>query len=399
MSSSSTQAKGDSMSPDHGQAAALSLKIFASFDEIEPLWRKLEADAYMSIYQGFRWLQLWHELIGRRSSGELALVVGERNGEPVFIWPFGIWRSGPVRIARWLGGKYNNYNLGIWALDELATVNAQDVMKALREIAASARIDTFELINQPEAWDGQRNPFMCLSHTPSPSNSYLLALEPDFDALYERRRSSRSRRTLRRKRETMEQAGEVRFIHGTDRATILRIVEALVEQRDARAQTVGIPSIFASPGALEMTRDVLLDALTSTEGPLMHAHALEVGGVIRATYIGGIYGERYSCFLNSFRDDELTATSPGDQLLHDLIRSSCENGLRYLDLGIGEERYKTSWCDPDPLFDSFIAMSRIGRLHAQLRGLRQSLKRSIKNNPALWKAVKKARKLRSRVGF
>ncbi len=389
----------DGIHPDQERVPALTLRIFNSFEEIEPVWRRLQAHAYMSAYQGFRWLQLWHELIGRRSGGDLVLVVGERDGEPVFIWPFGVWRCGPARIARWLGGKYNNYNLGIWALEELSTANSKRVMKALREIAATAKIDSYELINQPEVWDGLRNPFMCLSHTPSPSNSYRLDLERDFEALYTRRRSSRSRRTLRRKRETMAQSGEIRFIHGTDKDSVLRIVEALVEQRDARAHAVGIPSIFSERGALELTRDVLLDGLTCTEGPLMQAHALEVDGIIRATYVGGIYGERYSCFLNSFRDDELTASSPGEQLLHDLIEFSCEGGLKQLDLGVGEERYKTSWCDPDPLFDSFIPITGTGKLYARLREMRQSVKRSIKNNPALWQAIKKARKLRSRAGL
>ena len=379
-----------------GHAAALDLRIIDTFEEIEPLWRTFEAEAVMSVYQGFRWLQLWHRHVGRATADRLALVVGERAGAPVFIWPLGIWRTGPLKVARWLGGKYNNYNLGLWCPSEITAITDDEMRRALGDIARQAGIDTFELVNQPASWHGHANPFAAICAQPSPSNSYVLDLEPDFDALYTRLRSARSRRTLRRKRETMAEAGEIRFLHARDEASVLRIVEALIEQRNDRAAQAGIPSVFAEAGAAEMTRDILLDGMTPGDGPVMEAHALEVGGIIRATYVGGVHRGRYSCFLNSFRDDELTATSPGDQLLHDVVEYCCQAGMSQLDLGIGEARYKDAWCAPDPLFDSFVAMSAAGRIHAGFYELRQSVKRAIKANPVLWGAVKKARQIRSR---
>ncbi|WP_170122111.1 GNAT family N-acetyltransferase [Breoghania corrubedonensis] len=385
---------------DAGHSAALDLRIHDSFDEIRPLWRAFERDAVMSVYQGLRWLELWHSHVGGATLDRLALVVGERDGRPVFIWPLGIWRAGPLKIARWLGGKFNNYNLGLWCPSEIAAITEEEMRRALGDIARKAGIDSFELANQPKTWEGFDNPFAMICEQQSPSNSFVMDLEPDFDALYARRRSSRSRRTQRRKRETMAEAGEIRLLHARDEATVLKIVDALVEQRNARAAEAGIPSIFAEKGAQAMTREILLDGLSSpTTGPIMEAHALEVGGIIRATYVGGVHRGRYSCFLNSFREDDLTATSPGDQLLLDVVEYCCQSGMTQLDLGIGEARYKSAWCEPDPLFDSFIAMSAAGRLHAGFYELRQSVKRAIKANPVLWNAVKKARQLRSRAHF
>lgn len=399
MSSAPLRAEPITMAEAPRRDEALSLEIHDTFDGVAERWRAFEVTAVMPPYQGFRWLELWHRHVGLRSMEKLALVEGRRGDATVFLWPFGIWSIGPVRIARWLGGKFNNYNFGLWDAAELAAITGEEMRATLEDIAKRMSIDTYEFVNQPETWDGFTNPFHMLGGTPSPSNSHVLDLEPDFDALYTRRRSSRSRRTLRRKRDQMAEAGEIRLIHATDEATVLRLVEALVDQRNARAATAGIPSVFAERGALDMTRDVLLDGLTETKGPIMEAHALEVDGIIRATYVGGTHHGRYSCFLNSFRDDELTATSPGEQLLHDLIESCCKRGMTRLDLGIGEQRYKTSWCDPDPLFDIFLPVSTAGHLHARLREFRQSVKRSIKGNPVLWKAVLKARQMRSRAGL
>ena len=351
----------------------------------------------MPVYQGLRWLELWHEHVGRATISRLAVVVGKRDGKTVFIWPFGIWRAGPLKIARWLGGKFNNYNLGLWCPAEIAAITEDEMRRALGDIARQAGIDSFELLNQPETWEGFENPFARISRQPSPSNSFVMDLEPDFGALHERRRSSRSRRTLRRKREAMAEAGEIRFIHARDEATVVRIVDALVEQRNDRAADAGIPSVFAQAGAMEMTRDALLDGLHARNGaPCLEAHALEVGGIIRATYVGGVHRGRYSCLLNSFREDELTPSSPGEQLLVDVVEYCCRAGMTQLDLGIGEARYKEAWCEPDPLFDSFAAMSVAGRVHAGFHELRQSVKRAIKANPVLWAAVRKARQLRSR---
>ncbi len=189
--------------------------------------------------------------------------------------------------------------------------------------------------------------------------------------------------------------GGPHIFRGTDEATIERIVDVLVEQRNARAVTSGILSVFVVPGVRDLYRDVLIDSLSATSGPLAEAHALEVDGIIRATYIGGTHHGRDSCHLNSFREDELKNATPGEQLLLDVLKCCCERGLTQLDLGIGEMSYKVSWCKPDPLFDSSLPMTALGRLHALLAETKQSVKRSIKANPLLWKTILKLRRLRS----
>lgn len=375
--------------------AGYSVRVVDDFAMAESAWRALEADSVMSVYQCYDWLRPWYEHVGRHEGARPAIVVVERNGSPAFLLPLGVWKNGPLRIARWLGGKLNNYNFGLWRRDDYASIEPGVLAQCLADVAREARVDAFELLNIPENWDGLRSPFLGLPHTPSPSASYVLQLDADFDTLNERHRSAKSRRTLRKKLDRLSEAGEISFGRGTDAASARRIVEATIEQRDQRAAATGVPSVFAQEGVAELLRQTAALEAGDAE-PVVDTHFLAVDGVIRATYVGGVKNGRYSCSLNSFREDELTAHSPGDQLLHEVIRDCCERGMKTLDLGIGEMRYKTAWCEEDPLIDCFMPVSLAGRLQVGVRALVQTLKRTIKHNRLLWNAVLTFRRIRAR---
>ncbi len=393
-----TTGTGTYAATDSTRAASLpSVRLVSGFEEIEAEWRALEADCIMSAYHCYDWLKNWYARVGRYEYADLALAVGDIDGATAFILPLGIRRSGPLRIAGWLGGKLNNYNFGLWRADVYTSLPAGALQACLADIAAMARIDTFELRNIPENWSGLRSPFLDLAHTPSPSNSFVMDLERDFDALYEKARSSKSRRTLRKKCERLQEAGRVEFVHAITPEQARIAADATIEQRNDRAHDAGIPSVFAQPGVAELIRDTVMNAAGQRE-PVLDTHYLVVDGIVRATYIGGVKNGRYSCSLNSFRDDELTAMSPGDLLLKEVIRDCCERGMTALDLGIGEMRYKTAWCEPDPLIDCFVPVTLAGRLHAGAQSCIQTAKRAIKGNSVLWNTVVRLRKLRARLG-
>ncbi|WP_162901558.1 GNAT family N-acetyltransferase [Breoghania sp. L-A4] len=379
------------------RTVAARIRVVSDFDVIEAEWRALEADCVMSVYHCFDWLKNWHAHVGRHECADLALVVGEIDGATAFILPLGIWRSGPLRVASWLGGKLNNYNFGLWRADVYTTLAPDTLRKSLKDVAAQARIDSFELHNIPEIWSGLRSPFLGLAHTPSPSASYVMDLESDFDTLYGKARSSKSRRSLRKKYDRLQEAGHVDIVHAITPEQARIAADATIELRNERALEAGIPSVFANSGVADLIRDTAISAAGQAE-PVLDTHYLAVDGIVRATYVGGVKNGRYSCSLNSFRDDDLTAMSPGDLLLTEVIRNCCERGLTQLDLGIGEMRYKTAWCEADPLIDCFVPVTLAGRFHATARSWVQTAKRLIKGNPVLWQMVLRLRKLRAKRG-
>jgi CelD/BcsL family acetyltransferase involved in cellulose biosynthesis len=84
--------------------------------------------------------------------------------------------------------------------------------------------------------------------------------------------------------------------------------------------------------------------------------------------------------------------SPGLILMRNIVDHYAERGYRALDLGIGSDDYKRLFCKSDePIFDSFIPLSRRGKLAAAAMSAVNSAKRLVKQNPALFQMAQKLR--------
>ncbi len=97
--------------------------------------------------------------------------------------------------------------------------------------------------------------------------------------------------------------------------------------------------------------------------------------------------------VNSFDlDPNIARSSPGDLLVSRIIEEKCRGGLKSLDLGIGEGRYKDTWCNiREPLFDTVLPVTIKGHVFALAESLRLKAKRTIKQNDRVWALVRKLR--------
>ena len=100
--------------------------------------------------------------------------------------------------------------------------------------------------------------------------------------------------------------------------------------------------------------------------------------------------------FNSFDSDvEIAKSSPGDLLLMKVIAAQCAAGVRRFDLGIGEARYKATFCDEAiPLFDSFVPASLKGWVYLKLLAVSLRAKRTVKQNGRLFALAKRLRTLK-----
>jgi CelD/BcsL family acetyltransferase involved in cellulose biosynthesis len=84
--------------------------------------------------------------------------------------------------------------------------------------------------------------------------------------------------------------------------------------------------------------------------------------------------------------------SPGLILMRNIVDHYAGLGYRALDLGIGSDDYKRLFCKSDePIFDSFIPLSRRGKLAASAMSAVSHAKRLVKHNHALLHVVQKLR--------
>ena len=372
-------------------------EIFNTMAAAEPHWRALEqADILATPYQRYDFLKLWQRHVGSEAGITPFVVVGfNASREPLFLWPFGSRHIGSMVSLEFLGGKHANFNMALWRRDVAATIEANDLRKVLRQLAG--RADFVKLTSQPLTWGGATNPFALLPNQRAPNYGFSGALVPDFEALLRARTNAETRKKMRKKERALRSFGELRFERALAPDDVRRVLDAFFKQKSARMRTLGVPDAFAVPGVRRFIEAAATEPATGGEF-LIELYALSVDDIIVATMGGIVGGGRFCAMFNSIIEGRFAVESPGEQLILKLVHSCCERGLDTFDLGIGEARYKNLLCgDAEPLFDSYLPLSPPGRLFALALSIGATIKRAIKQRPALWSTVGVLRRMRARL--
>jgi CelD/BcsL family acetyltransferase involved in cellulose biosynthesis len=365
------------------------IDVLDNLQMAESIWRALEGDgALASPYQRYDWILSWQTHIGARNGITPFLVVGrELDGTPLFLWPLGTRRVGPITVAGFLGGKHTNFNLGLWRRDLAATISVAEINRILKLMQISSRLDLLALTNQPKSWDGVPNPFLKLGHQASPSHGLRGRLSSDFEALLRERLNRTARRKWRQKQAALAAHGPIRCWRVETVAQVRLVLDAFFTQKAERMHELGLADRFSAPG----TRDFIEAAATarlSQARPAIELYACTVDDQIVATYGGVVGAGRFCGVFNSMIRGELARKSPGQLLLINLVRMCCQRGLTQFDLGVGEARFKRLFCtEIEPLFDTFRPLSARGSIAAIGYRLGYHLKGRIKSSPPIWDAV------------
>ena len=283
--------------------------------------------------------------------------------------------------------------MGLYAPGFAAQHDAALTTQMLTEIGnAIGGLDALAFVNQPITWQGVGNPAAQLAAGPSPSRAYKLALiAGDGDATLRRSMSSHARKKLKNKHSRFKDFGPSVLTRATTSGEAARIIDAFLEQKAERFRVMGVPDPFAEPAMRAFLEQAAMDR--RSERPAIELYALDLEGRPVATYVGATQGERFSGMATSFdMASETVKTSPGELLLAELIRLKAREGVAVFDLGVGEARYKTTFCDDhDDLVDSFLPLTFKGRLFARIARTKRELKRLIKRSPAALKLAHRGR--------
>ncbi|WP_051133981.1 GNAT family N-acetyltransferase [Methylocystis sp. ATCC 49242] len=372
-------------------ARPFTIDVIDNIADTRAAWVELSAVATTSPYQSCLFLSTWFDTVGREERLEAFIIVArDATGSPRALLPFAIDTRGPLRIAMFLGGRESNFNLAL--LRSGCRFDEKSIRALLRDAARRAANppDVYYLRNQPRRFEGIENPLAFAGAMPSASFAYGVAL-PATEAELAARLSKESRKKLRKKEARLAEMGELRYEHRQTGPRAQEILNALIDQKSARFADMGVGGVFDGVGMREMLRRLSVE---TGEGSL-ELHALSVDGRIVATYAGLTRGGRFSALLNSFdMDEEVARCSPGDLLLHALMRDLVARGMTYFDLGAGEARYKNAVCDETiELCDTVTPASWKGVVAAPLLVIFLRAKRRIKQTPALARVFSRLRRL------
>ena len=353
-------------------------------------WRALSPDSYASFYQTEKFLLTWLDHFGEREKlSPFFIVARDAEGATLALLALGLFRYGPLRVAKFLGGKHSNYNLGLFRAD--CAISAEDLRWLLAEAARKTRDGPhlYRLLNLPLRWKGD-NPLALLPRQQAASFAYATKLGDDGEAWLAAQLSSDTRKKLRKKEKRLAGMGELRYFRAADRGEAKLILDAFFEQKRGR---------YADPAYEEdlLATRAFYEALTAPDAdapPSVELHALTLDGRVIATFAAGLNAGRLQGMFNSFdADPEIAKSSPGDILLTFVLRDCCARKLDAFDLGVGDARYKASFCDEiETMVDVNVAVGGFGELARPIFLAAGAIKAAIKRNPGLHAAAIKLRR-------
>lgn len=375
--------------PLPGDADRLVFDAVATPAALVGQWRALEATSAAAPFQTLDWVSAY-AAAGALPTGARTLVVrGRRGGATVFLLPLAIERSGPVRLARRLGGSHASYTLPLVAAD--AAIDPAELRAGLVAIGRREGIDAFALDAVPATWAGAPNPLAALPCAASLDDGYLFRLAPSFDTLIAARNAGHKRKKIKAKERLLEAAGDYRITTAATVSEVEATLAAFFAQKGASLSARGIVDPFAAAAVRDFFRRIAIDSLGSPE-PLLELVRLEAGGAIRAVIGASIRQGRLFALFASHARDELTRASPGETLFFRHIEAACRRGLAVYDMGVGSERYKASWCDERvPLVDVRLPVTLRGRIRLAVAAAVGAARAAIRRDERLWPLVGRLR--------
>jgi CelD/BcsL family acetyltransferase involved in cellulose biosynthesis len=358
-----------------------------SLDEAEAIWRRLEAAAVLTPYQGYDWIR--HVVAARDEPADLALAVLEKDGAPMALLPLELSRWCGVRCASLIGSTIANADWMVFHPAHAASVTPALLRSALAAAAdAVGGIDLLLLRNQPAEWRGVTNPLLAFAHQPGPDRLYLGALNERGD--FARFDEKRLAHFERRKRKLAAAHGQVQLVRARSIAEIDRFHQAFLEQRAVRFAQMGIANVFAQPHFQRLFRQGAISSLGERQ-PAVVFHALIAGERIVATAIGSFLGTHYTQYINATAGGDVAKFRLIGILMHELFADAAAAGATSIDMGLGEFEYKTDWTVPVKVYDGVVPLSFRGRLAGAALLAARAVKRAIKQDDRLWTLARKLR--------
>lgn len=348
----------------------------ASLEDCAEDWAALEGRAICTPFQRQAWLAAARraEPANRRP----AIVVGRRDGRAQLIFPLAIERGSLGATLRWLGDRWNDYNLPIVDREIFASLSPDDAAAIWERVRSCAGAPSASILRrQVDAIDGLRNPFACWHRVEEPSKAHALTLGTDWEAFYSALFRSSTRKRMREKHRKLEAGGALVFATTADPSQMQPLLQRLLDWKAEQIVERGGRNALDS----EVSRRFLADFIATPESGA-RMHALSVDGEPLAISLTLDGQSSLLVYQMAYGSGPLSRHSPGRVLVNHVMRVAVEEQRRLLDFTVGDEDYKLEICDVTTgLSSSIAAHGAAGRPAAALARGMLGLKRRLKANP------------------
>lgn len=356
-------------------------------EEVETAWLDFQARAHGTFYQSYQWCRAWQDTAGAAGGVRPRIVTGrDPDGRLLFLLPFGMHRNHGAVVLDWLGGKQNNYGLGLYDKGFLRHATAWFASEGWTIIELIGGFDAVDLSNMPGRWYGHEHPLSGWFSATGANLSYVMRLSHDYEALYAAKRTGETRRGNRKRDAKLAKDGQVHFGLPESREEAHRRLDEMFAQQQARLAAHGIHGVFGETERAFVHR--MID-LPDRMQPVLLPYHLMLDGEMEAMMLGGCFGGGYWALISSIGSSATARRhSPGDAALRRTIEACCEGGFSFFDFSSGTTGYKLHWADETvSLHHAVRGRTLKGYCFALARIASVTAKRVIKASPLLWRTA------------
>lgn len=359
---------------------------------LEADWRALEAGGTVSLFQGWDYVSKWVRIAATASGEEPVFAVGRRDGVISFILPMAVTRLAGVKLLCWLGQSHSNYGMGLFADEAFETASVWPVEGLVTEIARRVGASIVHLDRQPTRWAGRDNPFATGSRTSVTANdTFVLALEEDYDTQYRRLFSGRTVSGIKRKQRKLEKECGADFAEPEQTEARRASMDWFFDEKRRQLSATGRSSPFEPKHVRDFYHALAADDRAFVVDEL-------ASGTDRIAVAMSARHGRTEYLLNTVHaGGECAKYSPGLLLQHRIMARAHAAGMRVYDFGPGAFSYKRDW-EPDvvPLRARTHLVNPVALAHYLALTLGVAAKAAIKRNERLSALVDRLRMAMSR---
>jgi CelD/BcsL family acetyltransferase involved in cellulose biosynthesis len=298
---------------------------------------------------------------------DVRVAIVERDGSAAGYFPFEVGRGG---AGRPVGRPFSDYH-GV-VLDDPATLDP-------RELVRACGLSTWSFDHLPSGM----TPFAPYAFADARSPS--VDLSGGFEAyLAGRRRRSDVRGALRRARKLAREVGPMRFVAHTDAPELFA---QTIEWKRRQYAATGVRDVLGDAG-----RELVAHVYAArSAGFACVLSTLYAGDVVAGLHLALRSGPVWHSWFPAFNPD-LRQYSPGLVLMLELARAAPALGIREIDLGKGDARYKQALATGSvPLLEGSVGAGTLSALPVRAHASARRVLRAAGVHRAVRRALRRAR--------
>jgi CelD/BcsL family acetyltransferase involved in cellulose biosynthesis len=354
--------------------------------EVQEAFAALEPHACYTPFQQRGWIESWQSHIGNFRKQTAVSIVDYREGKPVLLLALSVTHTAAASAFVWRAEDSCDY-CGPLLHPSVAAEFDHVTLKAILLSASRALggIDMARLNKQPTRGTDFFSRHHGIDAVPYHVSAHATRLSSDWQAYFRSKRSGKTLRKIKGRLNALESAGKLEIGFASTRAEATSLVIQCLDMKAGQLRKLGYWNPLTGRGAAAM----LIACFGGGHVANTWVASIKLNGKPLAIAYGFSNPKAWLVYQLAMAQGPHDHNSPGIHLLMFLLRHCCEHGVETFDLSLGDESYKTDWCElRTDLVTDVIAFTPKGQARLGLFTLASKIRRAISTRPALYSAAK-----------